>query len=276
MRGSRHGLILAALIGGAVSAPAAAEPVRQLVKLEAGQSAQAYGAELTSSGGATALVSLSSEFVTVAVIEGALSERGTAAKAGEALIAPIDGGKIQRFGFDAQRLAATMAPEWLATTKPALDQIAVRQKRQRFWGVIERTNVNTSAPKSREMEAARSGYLGNATITALRQEAKGNPQMLAVVTAKRFAVALAAHDAATVADLIDPKSFTDTGADTGAWQAARGSFAAKLVADDALVAAMTSEPAAVASDQTAFDAGGYRIRLIPRDRAMFVMSVEAL
>lgn len=276
MRNWRQRAVLAALVGGAIPGVAVAEPARQLVKLEAGQSGQFQGVSLTSGPGATALVSLSSEFVTVAVIDGVLSEGGIDARAGEALVAPIDGGKVRRFGFDARRLAATMQPEWLADAQAGLDRIAARQKHQRFWGLIERTNVNATAPRSHEMEVARTGYLGNATITALRQEAKGNPQALAAATAKRFAAALAAHDATTVADLIDPKSFTDTGAATDAWQAARASFAERLVADPALAAAMASEPAAVASDQTAFDAGGYRIRLIPRDRAMFVSSVEAL
>src|SRR5258708_2399088 len=50
MRYSRRGIGLAALIGGAISAPAMAAPARQLVKLEAGQGAQLYGAELKSAG----------------------------------------------------------------------------------------------------------------------------------------------------------------------------------------------------------------------------------
>ncbi len=146
--------------------------------------------------------------------------------------------------------------------------------KQRYWGLIEPVNLNVSAPVAPAMEAVRTSYLGNDAIAALRREANGNPQILAALTAKRFASALASRDSATVASLIDPKPFTDTGAEVEAWQAARSAFATKLVADSALTGAMAAEPAAVADDQTAFDAGSYRIRLVPRDRAIFVAAVE--
>jgi hypothetical protein len=126
------------------------------------------------------------------------------------------------------------------------------------------------------VEAVRSSYLGNDAIAVLRRKAGGNPKTLAALTAQRFAAALVARDTATVSALIDPKPFTDTGAATMAWQSARDAFASTLVQDASLVAAMAKEPAVVATDQTAFDTGGYRIHLVPRDRAMFVTAVEAL
>ena len=281
----RHGLVAIGLAcsgilsGGSAPAMAAdsAQSDRQLLKFAAGDSRDVFGLGLHATAPATAVLLTSSELITVAVLRGEISAGKLTAHAGQALVMTIDGGsRLRRFGFDAQRLAATLPPDWAGEAAAPLARLAVQQRHRRFWGLDEPARINASAPARANLEAIRATYLGNDTVVALRREAQGKPDVLATLTAKRFAAALAARDMATVADLIDPKPFTDTGADAGAWQAARGTFAEKLVDDAALVAAMASEPAGVANDQTAFDAGGYRIRLIPRDRAMFVTSVEAL
>lgn len=253
-----------------------ADPAREMIRLEAGEERVVQGSNVRASTPSLALVSLSSEFATIAVIDGALSLGEQSAKSGEALVTTIDSGTTQKLRFDARRLAVSLPPQWLADAQAPLDAIAARQKRQRFWGLIEPAGINASAPVSPEMETVRASYLVNPAITALRQEAKGEPVKLAALTAKRFATALAARDTKTVAALIDPKPFTDTGADADAWQKAREGFAAQIADDAMLAAAMSAEPVAVADDQTAFDAGGYRIRLVPRDRALFVQSVEKL
>jgi len=265
------GLLLA--IGG----PAAAqEATRQFRSLAAGETVDLFGARVAAPEAAKAVFSLSSELVAVAVIEGSVTEDGLPARAGEVLVAPVDGGKVRRFRFDARRLAATLPPEWAREAEAPLRQIAERQQRLRFWGMLEPVNLNVSAPVRPDLEPVRQSYLGSDVVARLRREAGGDPAKLAGLTARRFAAALAAGDAATAAELLDPKPFTDTGADANAWRDARLAFAGRLVADRALAGAMASEPAAVAGDQTAFDAGGYRIHLMPRDRALFVTTVEKL
>jgi hypothetical protein len=249
---------------------------RRLVKLAAGEETDAWGTVVKAGRPSVLLLSLSSEFTTIAVLDGEVSQGKLKGSAGDALVTPVDGKTTRLLTFDARRLVATLPPEWLADAKAPLDAVAARQAKQRFWGLVRPVNLNASAPVSPAMEAVRASYLGNDAITSLRREAQGNPQTLAVLTAKRFAAALAARDAATVATLIDPKPFTESGAGAEVWQSARGAFASKLVTDAALTRAMASEPAAVAGDQTAFDAGGYRIRIVPRDRAMFVTAVEAM
>lgn len=253
-----------------------ADDSRRIVKLAAGEQTIAWGTAVTASTPAVLLLSLSSELATVAVLEGTITHGNQAAAAGDALVTPLESGKTRRLQFDARRLAATLPAEWLADAGASLDVVAARQEKKRFWGLLETANLNASAPVAPAVEAMRSSYLGNDAIAMLRREAAGNPQALAALTARRFAAALAARDAATVSALIDPKPFTDTGAAPAAWQSARDNFAASLTEDASLVAAMAKVPDAVATDQTAFDTSGYRIRVVPRDRAVFVTAVEAL
>ncbi|MFT4027222.1 MAG: hypothetical protein QM676_10530 [Novosphingobium sp.] len=272
------GALLAAafVITGGSGARAEQAGGRQFVRLAAGEQLAAPGAAVQASEPSLVLISLSSEFSTVAVIDGAVSQAGKRARGGDALVSPLDGTKTEVLQFDARRLAATLPPQWATEAAAPLEAIAARQKRQRFWGLLAPARVNASAPAVPALEAVRASYLGNDTIAALRRAANGNPQALSALTAQRFAQALHARDAATVADLIDPKPFTDTGTAAAEWQRARLAFAGRLAGDAALSGAMAAAPVAVPGDQTAFDAGGYRIRLVPRDRALFVTAVEAL
>jgi hypothetical protein len=254
---------------------ALADDSRRLLKLAAGEETTAWGTTVKAREPSVLLLSLSSELATIAVLDGKVVHGGKAAGPGEAFVTTIESRKTQRLQFDARRLTATLPPEWRDDAGVPLDAIAARQSRLRYWGLIEPSKLNASAPVAPAMEAVRSSYLNNDAIALLRREAAGDLQTLAVLTAKRFAAALAARDAATVSALIDPKPFTDTGASAEKWQSARNAFAAKLTGDAALTSAMATEPAVAADDQTAFDAGSYRIRLVPRDRAMFVAAVEA-
>lgn len=271
-----HGLPMAAGVAPAL-AQKATQSDRQLLTFAAGDSKDVQGVALRAVAPGSALLLTSSELITVAVIDGALTSGRLTAHAGQALVLTIDGGKISRFGFDAERLGATMPPEWAGDAVPKLAALVAHQKRRRFWGLDEPARVNASAPVSASVEAVRVTYLGNDTVVALRREANGNLDTLAQLTAKRFAEALAARDAGTVADLIDPKPFTDSGASRATWQMARLNFAQTLTQDDSLVAAMASEPTPVADDKSSFDAASaYRIRLVPRDRAIFIAAVEPL
>lgn len=249
----------------AIASTVALSSARQIIRLESGESAEIGGLSYAAQAPTVALISTSSELITVAVISGQLARGPAVAKGGQALVTLIEADRTQRYGFDAARLSATLPPQWQDDAGEALSLLAARQKRAKFWGLTESAGVNASAPVGPQVEAVRQSYLGNATIMALRREAKGQPQALAGLTVKRFAEALAAGDAAVVADLLDPKPFTDTGADASTWQAARLAFANKLTGDAALKRAMA---------MPAHAPGAYRIQLVPRDRAMFVSALE--
>lgn len=260
---------LAALITGTFTVAPAQAADRQLMKLASGQQITVFGEAYRAEVPTIAVASRSSELITIAVIDGRVSAEGVTASAGQTLVTPIDRAKnaksVRQFGFDAARLAATLPPEWVGDAAAPLKQMAAQQKRKRFWGLIETAGLNASAPSAPGTEAVRQSYLGNETITSLRRSAQGNPQTLAGLTVKCFAEAVAAGDAQTVADLIDPKPFTDTGASAETWQTARLAFAQGLIADPALKAAMAMPPGAP---------GAYTIQLVARDRAMFVSAVE--
>jgi len=270
-------LVVAAALGAPSAGQAqAVKPGRQLLRLESGRALSLSAATYRATPPVMALSSVSSELVTIAVIDGRLESGRQKVGPGEALVAPLDGGRIERFRFDARRLGATVPAVWATETRIPLARLAAEQRRQRFWGLLEPANLNASAPAVPQLEAVRRSYLGNEVVAALRIEAAGDRARLATLTARRFSQSLAGRDAPAVASLIDPKPFTDTGADAAAWQSARLAFASRLVADTAWSAAMAAEPSAVPGDQLAFDTGGYRIHLVPRDRAIFVSAVEKL
>lgn len=268
------GLIGPVLIAGSASAQDAIGQ-RRLVTVAAGETITLAGEVYRASTPLVAVTSLSSDLATLAVLDGTVAGDRRRGRAGDALVTVLDSGKTMRFGFDAQRLAATLPAAWIGQAGPLLDRIAARQRRQRFWGRIEPAALNASAPSTPQVETVRAGYLANETVAGLRRAGKGNPQALAAATATRFAQALAAGDAETAGALLDPKPFTDSGAEPATWQAARLSFARRLTGDPQLAAVFAAAPEPVAGDQTAFAVGPYLLRIVPRDRAMFVAAVEA-
>lgn len=248
----------------------------ELVTIAAGEEREVFGITFRADEPATAIIALSSELVTAAVLSGALTQGEMRAQAGEALVTPIDGQRTRRYGFDAQRLSASLPPQWQGAAEAPLADIADSQRRRAFWGMIEPVGVNAMAPVAPEAEAFRSAYLGNATILSLRRAAGGNRAQLASMTVQRFADALKAGDAATVADLIDPAPFSAASADPAVWLPARQSVAGRLAADSVLVQALARGTSANA-EGTSFEAGGaFRIALVERDRALFVAAVEPL
>ena len=281
---------LACAASAAIALPAAAQqhpdaPVRDRMLVTFGADADGqeaagetvlHGVSYRAEGATRALVVVSSELVTAAVIEGRLAQGGIAARAGEALVTPIDGNRTRRYGFDAARLAATLPPAWQAEAAAPLAALAERQRRRAFWGLVEPVGVNAAAPVAPEAEAFRRAYLTNPTVLALRREAAGDRAALARLTLARFAGALAAGEADVVADLIDPAPFTDADADPAVWRPARLAFARRLTADSALRDALAAGIAA-GPDASSGEAGGaFRIGLVLRDRALFVAAVEPL
>ena len=264
----------------AAASPAQAQMAdRELLQLAAGETREAFGTTFTASESATAIVVLSSELVTAAVISGALETGGQRAIAGQALVRPIDGQRTRRYGFDAARLAASLPLAWAGVAEAPLAALAERQRRRAFWGLIEPVGVNAAAPVAPEAEAFRSAYLDHPAILALRQQAGGDRQALAGLTLQAFAAAMASRDTATLAALLDPQPFTAAHPDPAIWLPARTAVAARLAADSALARALAAGTNAgeASSDAAAFDAGGaFRIGLVRRDRAYFIAAVEPI
>lgn len=249
---------------------------RMLVTLAAGEEASHYGVSYRAAVATRAVLVQSSELITAAVIEGTLVQGDVAAQAGQALVTPIDAGRTRRYGFDAARLAASLPPHWTQTEAP-LAALAQVQRRREFWGLIEPVGINAAAPVAPEAEAFRRAYLGNDTILSLRRAAGGNRATLASLTVQRFAEAVAAGDAATIADLIDPMPFSEANGDPAIWLPARAAFAARLASDGALARALAVPVAASTDNPQSFDLGGaFRVGLVMRDRAMFVAEVEPI
>lgn len=283
MKRKIHGWLAAAMLATTLSSAALAQTApdtndagKQYLRLNDGDQVELHGVTYRAHGALQAVAVMSSEFTTVAVIDGALSGGGRDAGPGQVLVTPIEHGATQRFSYDAARLRLTLRPDWLATADAPLQRVAARQRRQRFWGRLEPVNVNVTAPVSPDLEGVRAGYLANDVIAQLRRQSGGDRTRLAPLTAARFASALSAHDIEAVAALIDPKPFTDTGAAAPQWQAARRAFAAGLVADPGLARAMADAPVADPADAGSFVAGNYRMTLVPRDRALFVVALEPL
>lgn len=270
------GRYLAAAVLACAATPAAAQADgKQWLSLADGESRELSGTTYVAHGAVQAIVVLSSEYSTVAVIDGTLAAGKLTAGPGEALVTPVENGRIERLSFDAARLKPSLRPEWLATAAEPLDRIAARQKRAKFWGRLEPAGVNAAAPASPLIESVRHGYMANPTIAELRRQADGKMAVLAELTAQKFASALAGGDTPAVAALIDPKPFTDTNAAVADWQAARVAFADSLSANTPLRTAMgAGAPTVDPANAAQFVTGGYRITLVKRDRALFVAAAE--
>ena len=250
-----------------------AEP--RLLTLAPGEQAVRHGITYRAAEATRALVSLSSEFVSVAVVEGRLSSGRSVARAGQVLVTPIERANTQVFRFDASALDRTLAPDERTAVGSQLAQTAGRQRRLRWLGLLEPVGINASAPAPVPVEAMRRTYLSDQAVVDIRARAGGDIARRRVLTAEAFALALGSGDGATLAALIDPKPFTNVTLDPEAWRAARRAFADRIVGDAALVRA-AQESRVVA------DASGYRLEgttplhltLVDRDRASFVAALE--
>lgn len=249
---------------------------RQLVSLAAGEEVALYGITFRAEVNARAIVLVSSELVTAAVIEGTLLQGHVAARAGEALVTPIDGSRPRRYGYDARRLIASLPPHWMSGTQAALEQLSDRQARRAFWGLIEPVGTNAAAPVTPQAEAFRQAYLGNETVLGLRRAAAGDRQTLAALTLQRFVEAVTAGDREVIAHLLDPLPFSNASSDPAIWLPARQLVADRLLADDALAGSLAQGAIAAVDESGTVAVGGFRIGLVMRDRAMFIAAVEPL
>lgn len=258
---------------------ASAEP---LLHFTAGETVTVHGLTYKATRDGVAYVSLSSEYVSVAVLSGRLKSGRVSATAGDILVTPIEGTRAERFMFDGAKLEQTMSPDLLPEAAPLLTPIVARQKRQRFFGLIEPVGLNADSPAPPAIENVRRDYLSPDIVVDLRHQAGGDPAKLNDLTAHRFIAAVAAKDTDSVAALLDPKPFTDASRDPGAWRNARAGFAGQLVTQPGLADQLANvnltpdpqNPGAWIVDNGTWSL--YRLRIVDRDRAAYVGSLEAL
>ncbi|MBL8542251.1 MAG: hypothetical protein JNJ63_00445 [Hyphomonadaceae bacterium] len=235
-----------------------------------------FGKSFSAQQDSVAYVSLSSDYLAVAVLAGELrSEDGVQGGPGRVLVTPLDGTRTERFQFDVAQLRRTLPGEALdGATALTLDAIERRQRRARYFGLLEPVGVNASAAAP-DVEQIRRTYLNEPLLVRLRRSAKGDARALSQSTSQAFVAALAsgAHD--DVAALIDPGPFLAQTTDPIAWRAARAAFAQRLASQPGLAADLTGAVVTLTADPTQATVTSplgrtFTLTLTPRDRALFV------
>lgn len=247
--------------------------------LAAGESLVLADQRLRATADSRAMINLSSEFLTVAVTRGRMRlGEGPAAAAGEALLLALDGTRVQRLGFNAARLAATLSPGARPLLAEDLEAVLAGQRRSAFWGAWEPLRVNARAPAGAATEALRAAYLSDPAIVRQRRQAAGVAEVgtRSRRVAEAFLAALRDGDEAAVASMIDPLPFFAL-AGPRAIGDGRRRAAAALIADASLRAGLSSVRIGAAGDGSialVSDTRSWRLLLVPRDRALFVAALE--
>jgi hypothetical protein len=271
----------AAIAADAIEAALARDSVE--VSLAAGDQLRIADLRLAADGPSRAMISLSSEFLTIAVTSGRISvDGGRAARAGQALVVALDSRRVERLAFDAERLQSTLTPGAGPLVRGELEQLARRQRRGAFWGAYEPLQVNARVPGPIASEAVRASYLSEPVVLGQRRAAAGQAgdevRLQHITTA--FLAAYSTGDAAGLAALLDPAPFL---AESGVRSLTdrRREAAASLLADPALRAALagaTIGTAAADGRSAVLQAGAarWRLNLVARDRALFISSLEPI
>lgn len=270
--------------GAAVAAEQADANLAQdslVASLAAGESLAVADQRLHADADSRAMISLSSEFLTIAVTYGRMRlEGGPAASPGGVLLLALDGDRIQRLAFDGARLAATLSPGARTLIGEDLEAVAARQRRGAFWGAWEPLRVNARAPDAPAAEALRATYLSDPAIVRQRRAAAGMAGVAerGRIATDAFLAAYRAGDAPALAALLDPAPFLDRSGAAGV-EEGRLRAAAVLLADVRLQPVLAAAPTvSMAPDGGAAmldgPQGRWRLSLVARDRAMFVSGLE--
>ena len=298
MRGLAAGVCNLVLSGAALAAPTAfavwdGSPVvtdqvearladdQIVLQLGAGDQFHLFDQSITATAPTTALVALSSQFLTIAVTRGqARLATGAGAKPGQVLVVGLDVPRTQRLVFDARRLDASLSPGARSIIGPDVARLVAAQRRGAFWGQFEPLNINARAPVSPANEWARQGYLAQPAVVRLRRQGavSASAPQRAAAAAQAFVDGYSRGDAETVGALLDPYPFM-AGTNPAAAMTARRAAAGRLLADAGLRASLTGS-----SQVTADPSGGFatiatgdhrwHLRLVARDGVLFISSLE--
>ncbi|MFN4089790.1 MAG: hypothetical protein ACK4QW_12220 [Alphaproteobacteria bacterium] len=250
-----------------------------MARLGAGEVLALPSGEVGATETSSLYLAASSEFLSVAVLRGAITMGGRSAGPGEVLVRSIAGTRVERFAFDARAFgAATPGGALTDEERDSLRAILVEQERRIFWGGLERTGFDAQAPSGDPMmEAVRRDYLLRPAVMDVRAAALGDAKAIGREVASRFVAGLAARDAETVEALLSPTLFTDGGRRQTEWLSDRSAFALDLVAGGmptTLSNAVIGEGGL--SEGYAVDVNGapWRVRLQPLDSMVFVTALE--
>ncbi len=167
------------------------------------------GHEVTFSGFSGAL-GMASDTAYILVANGVASIDSQEAKAGEVLILPPYGGRSAKQRFDAKRFTQAWS-EQAKTASPdvyeSFKRVAKKQRTAMFFGRYKTTSFNVAAPGSGSQELARRSVVGSDTIAEIRFSGMQDPSAIERIVIEKFVSALAAEDAHTVANLMDPTPF---------------------------------------------------------------------
>lgn len=115
---------------------------------------------------------------------------------------------VQRYA--AQRFLASWSQQAVDANSDIYQRfkkVANKQRWGLFFGRLEATNFNVTAPGSSAQELARRSVVGDEVVQQIRFSGITDPKDVEREIVDRFVTALADGDAATVASLMDPSPF---------------------------------------------------------------------
>jgi hypothetical protein len=255
--------------------PVQVQPGERLIRLEDGatEGSTVLAGRTVELGGANALIGASSDAVFVAVASGAARVGDVGAGPGEALLLTPYGGAPSVVEFDAERMVAMFGPQppqSLSGFVADLASVADDQSWGIFFGLYQRSLFDLQTPGGARTEAGRVSVMGAPEVVRIRFSGQSNPDAIEDMVVARAAQALAAGDAAALAQLLDPAPY---GGDNlnGGGQEARLAVAKQLIAEHGRAAAGEVRRGA---GEGVWRAGSVTLRTRPFSDFVFVSSVE--
>lgn len=174
----------------------------------------------------------SSDIAYILVAEGRAKTDSAEAKAGEVLLLMPYGGDTVVQRYAARRFLDSWSDQAI-NANPGIYQrfkkVSNKQRWGLFFGRLEPTNFNVTAPGSSAQELARRSVVGDEAVQQIRFSGITEPEAVEREVVARFVNALAVGDAETVASLMDPSPFGMTDLRGGAG-GARLLMAERLIA----------------------------------------------
>ncbi len=210
-------------------------PISSVVaKLVAQQEISFFDVQVAAAADSTVFLSLSSEYLMAACLEGAISAGSVSAEPGQVVVWRATSGAAAMFDFDVDRFLSTTSLAVDEETRSVLESVAEKQQRLMFLGVLRQGAVNFRSPVPPPAERVRRGYLVTPTVIRLRREAGRDTAKLARLVAQRFLTSIVnGEPVEAVESLLSPNLFQGRGQklDSGSWRMLRREFALALIRD---------------------------------------------
>lgn len=246
---------------------------------------QAFAGSALDLSGFSGVFGMSSDTAYVVTAAGEVRLGRLKAKPGEVLILTPYGGKPVKQFFDAERFLAAsateqsgseqtpMTPELLAS----FEKIKRKQKRAKFFGLLQPTNFNVAAPGSKEGELARRSIVGSDVIQNIRFSNLTDPEAVEREIINAFRDALLQGNAEAVASLMDPTPYGGSDMRGGA-NGARLLMAKRLIASKNWNQLLQSDTVERVSDNGLWiissDQNRVNIRMRPIGDFTYISSIE--